>query len=596
MVLNALALDPKRLWKGNWRWFSEEMLETCDIRKPTSEPLAGVEQVGLSFEEFLFLAECNGSNVRAFRSTESSLGKFRAAIATATTRTDLHVVASFSRKVLGQTGSGHYSPIGGYHAELDLALVLDVARFKYPPYWAPVSMLWKAICDIDEATGQGRGYYLMSKGKLASQVPSAAMSAVSNTTIFTPLSSACRIAVDKDSWSRLAEHFCSVLPLQLQKQYAEGKFSTADDSSTTSTSALAASSSPSSLDLRTSQIFREILLSLPVELSSIFMMYTHDLNERMVAQYQQAQHEKKGVPLLTEAGAEVVAGDECTATSSCPVHTSPLSIYHTLLPQHTPHIHAHSVPSVHALQPLLKAISATRMFEILSHAQIDFAALEAKRSVNATPTAASSYHLLAGSLEGELELATLLLFACPEQIFSHLPADIQAYISSLRSSSALPVDLQLEVRNLRAQMGILAEFCLCGASPNVRGNANPNIDPADEKDKQGLKHVAEELHATHDIIHQATSASATSSSSASASSSSTHTHPPGARGVSSSSILSTSSFPRVPASNPPHDPHSSSHHAGPFTSTSHVSHRFVSGSRSKRSAKTNVGAPKRENV
>lgn len=154
MVLNALALDPKRLWKGNWRWFSEEMLETCDIRKPTSEPLAGVDQVGLSFEEFLFLAECNGAHVRAFRDNESSLGKFRAAIATATTRTDLHVVASFSRKVLGQTGSGHYSPIGGYHAELDLALVLDVARFKYPPYWAPVELLWKAVCDVDEQTGE----------------------------------------------------------------------------------------------------------------------------------------------------------------------------------------------------------------------------------------------------------------------------------------------------------------------------------------------------------------------------------------------------------------------------------------------------------
>ena len=29
MVLNALSIDPRRQWKGVWRWFSEEMLECC---------------------------------------------------------------------------------------------------------------------------------------------------------------------------------------------------------------------------------------------------------------------------------------------------------------------------------------------------------------------------------------------------------------------------------------------------------------------------------------------------------------------------------------------------------------------------------------
>jgi Phytochelatin synthase len=32
--------------------------------------------------------------------------------------------------VLGQTGSGHFSPIAGYHAATDSVLILDVARFK----------------------------------------------------------------------------------------------------------------------------------------------------------------------------------------------------------------------------------------------------------------------------------------------------------------------------------------------------------------------------------------------------------------------------------------------------------------------------------
>lgn len=29
MVLNTLSIDPKRPWKGPWRWFHEQMLDCC---------------------------------------------------------------------------------------------------------------------------------------------------------------------------------------------------------------------------------------------------------------------------------------------------------------------------------------------------------------------------------------------------------------------------------------------------------------------------------------------------------------------------------------------------------------------------------------
>jgi glutathione gamma-glutamylcysteinyltransferase len=29
MVLNALSIDPKRPWKGSWRWFHETLLDCC---------------------------------------------------------------------------------------------------------------------------------------------------------------------------------------------------------------------------------------------------------------------------------------------------------------------------------------------------------------------------------------------------------------------------------------------------------------------------------------------------------------------------------------------------------------------------------------
>ena len=45
------------------------------------------------------------------------------------------MIVSYSRKALGQTGDGHYSPIGGYHAESDQVLILDVARCQSIQIW-----------------------------------------------------------------------------------------------------------------------------------------------------------------------------------------------------------------------------------------------------------------------------------------------------------------------------------------------------------------------------------------------------------------------------------------------------------------------------
>ena len=50
-------------------------------------------------------------------------------------------------------GSGHFSPIGGYCPNRDLILIMDVARFKYPPHWVPLSTVFESMKTIDQATG-----------------------------------------------------------------------------------------------------------------------------------------------------------------------------------------------------------------------------------------------------------------------------------------------------------------------------------------------------------------------------------------------------------------------------------------------------------
>ncbi|MBA3067899.1 MAG: hypothetical protein FP825_05375 [Hyphomonas sp.] len=51
----------------------------------------------------------------------------------------------------------------GYHARKDLALILDVARFKYPPHWVSAERLWRAMERVDPTTGQSRGWIVIRR-------------------------------------------------------------------------------------------------------------------------------------------------------------------------------------------------------------------------------------------------------------------------------------------------------------------------------------------------------------------------------------------------------------------------------------------------
>jgi hypothetical protein len=67
MVLNALGIDPQRVWKGVWRWFDESLLDCC-------KPLDKVRTGGITIDEFQCLATCNGADAMVFRPTGEEEG------------------------------------------------------------------------------------------------------------------------------------------------------------------------------------------------------------------------------------------------------------------------------------------------------------------------------------------------------------------------------------------------------------------------------------------------------------------------------------------------------------------------------------------
>lgn len=161
MVLNTFNIDPNRSWKYPWRYFSEETLDLCI-------PLDEIQKEGTTFDEFSCFAKRNGVDCQDFRASQSSVAEFKEKIIMANesvkVATDpIYVVVAFHRKSLGQTGIGHYSPIGGIHPDKNLVLILDTARFKYPPYWVPIELMFESMLPIDSVTEKSRGYFLMKR-------------------------------------------------------------------------------------------------------------------------------------------------------------------------------------------------------------------------------------------------------------------------------------------------------------------------------------------------------------------------------------------------------------------------------------------------
>ncbi|KAL1519269.1 hypothetical protein AB1Y20_022798 [Prymnesium parvum] len=155
-VLNGLEVDPGVVLVGAWRWYSEAMLPCCvDLRR--------IEAEGLTLDEWACVARCQGLAVEMTRAEDATLDDFRSAVRLSCASTTHALCVSYTRRSLNQTGDGHFSPLGGFHAASDRVLLLDVARFKHPPHWLPLAALWEAMLAPDAATGRSRGYALLSR-------------------------------------------------------------------------------------------------------------------------------------------------------------------------------------------------------------------------------------------------------------------------------------------------------------------------------------------------------------------------------------------------------------------------------------------------
>ncbi|KAI8098643.1 Phytochelatin synthase-domain-containing protein [Halteromyces radiatus] len=161
MALNALEIDPKTIWKGNWRWYSGDQLKPCS-------PKEHVVEHGIPFDEFICLAQPH-CNVDSFRVSfaPTSYEQFLQTLEQVTSDASSQMIVHYSRSALGQKGrqqDAHYSPVGAHNASRQQTLIMDVDRVHHPSVWVNTRDLYHAMLKSDPSTGLPRGYFVLKPG------------------------------------------------------------------------------------------------------------------------------------------------------------------------------------------------------------------------------------------------------------------------------------------------------------------------------------------------------------------------------------------------------------------------------------------------
>ena len=124
------------------------------------EPIDSKPDFGLQIRQLhgMFLAHGAVSSLRVVND-EISIDNMRSEMVSNLQSKDDFVVINYARKLLGQEGPGHISPLGAYHKASDSFLILDVTSYEHNWVWVSAASLYQAMNSFD--TVENRGYLLI---------------------------------------------------------------------------------------------------------------------------------------------------------------------------------------------------------------------------------------------------------------------------------------------------------------------------------------------------------------------------------------------------------------------------------------------------
>ena len=163
MVLNALqAPAPTSPEYTPYSTFTQDNI--LDDRTEQILPREVLDHQGMTLDQLGGLLQLHPVSAVVHHAADAGLEAFRAEARDALAGRDRFVIVNFLRKAIGEERGGHISPLAAYDAKADRFLILDVARYKYPPVWVRTADLFDAMntTDADNA-GKTRGYVIASR-------------------------------------------------------------------------------------------------------------------------------------------------------------------------------------------------------------------------------------------------------------------------------------------------------------------------------------------------------------------------------------------------------------------------------------------------
>jgi hypothetical protein len=163
MVLNAMGVQaPSAPEYEPYKFFTQD--NVLNAETDAILPREVLARRGTTLDQLGALVAYRGLNAEVHHAGDETLDAFRKTARQALLAHDQYVIVNYLRKALGQQIGGHISPLAAYDEKRDRFLILDVARYKYPPVWASSADIYAAMNTIDAVNGgKTRGYVLVSK-------------------------------------------------------------------------------------------------------------------------------------------------------------------------------------------------------------------------------------------------------------------------------------------------------------------------------------------------------------------------------------------------------------------------------------------------
>jgi hypothetical protein len=154
VLLNSLSIEPpKSKILGKFRLFNQEEFFDGAIGEVVDKDTA--VSYGLSLNDMAKVMSTQDLKVEKFEALTMSEDEIRSKLIDSLLESEKGVLVLYHRGEIKQLGAGHWSPLAAYDVGSDSFLILDVARFKYPPVWVDASALIRAMSTVDGDESRG---------------------------------------------------------------------------------------------------------------------------------------------------------------------------------------------------------------------------------------------------------------------------------------------------------------------------------------------------------------------------------------------------------------------------------------------------------